>query len=663
MPMKKYTFLIFYKEYLEFLQKIQDLGVLHVIEKASGEFVNQELNDQYKQISEISLVIKSLRKRNVEISKTLAGERDGLKILHDILVETDELEQLTQQLAGLGKERTIMEPWNYFEWETISRLAKIGIQIRFFTSSLKKFNEIKNTDIHVELINHFGGTAYFILIEDKIEKQYLDADEVFLPTKTLRQIQEEELKLKAAIDQINIHLDEYAKHSISVLEDTRSELIGKISFQKVVLNTQKEASDRLMILEGWVPVDKKEEVDQLLINEAVYFEVTDPVLSDKVPIKLKNSRFVKLFQPIADLYALPNYFELDLTPLFVPFFMLFFGLCLGDSGYGLIVLLVATIAKIRLKNSSLKPFMTLGQWLGFSTILMGLVSGTVFGMNLLNTGYLITNESLAYLKNYGVPADIRDKISTLVGEHFHLRIDYFKALINQIGEPGLKEYRREFIRCAFSDVKVLNYFRHLMLDSNQMFLLAIILGLIQIFFGLCVKAFNLVYHKGFKYSLSTFGWIILFAGIAAGYFLAQKNMIPPELKSVLFYSLLGISGFLILVFSDPDSNPIISSLKGIWNVYGMVSGVFGDTLSYIRLFALGTSGAILGLVVNSIAIQILHIQYLGPVLFIIFLLFGHGLTIALSVLGAFVHPMRLTFVEFYKNAGFTGGGKAYKPFN
>jgi V/A-type H+-transporting ATPase subunit I len=91
--------------------------------------------------------------------------------------------------------------------------------------------------------------------------------------------------------------------------------------------------------------------------------------------------------------------------------------------------------------------------------------------------------------------------------------------------------------------------------------------------------------------------------------------------------------------------------------------VFGDVLSYVRLFALGVSGAVLGFVVNTIGMQVFHsAPIIGPILGGIFLLVGHGANLLISSLGSFVHPMRLTFVEFYKNAGFTGGGKAYKPF-
>jgi V/A-type H+-transporting ATPase subunit I len=103
--------------------------------------------------------------------------------------------------------------------------------------------------------------------------------------------------------------------------------------------------------------------------------------------------------------------------------------------------------------------------------------------------------------------------------------------------------------------------------------------------------------------------------------------------------------------------------SGLWNTYNMVTGLLGDLLSYIRLFALGLSSAILGLVFNSLAIQMSgDIPVLNIVIMVVILVIGHSINIFMSGLGAFVHPLRLTFVEFYKNAGFTGGGKKYEPF-
>jgi V/A-type H+-transporting ATPase subunit I len=124
-----------------------------------------------------------------------------------------------------------------------------------------------------------------------------------------------------------------------------------------------------------------------------------------------------------------------------------------------------------------------------------------------------------------------------------------------------------------------------------------------------------------------------------------------------------VAGLLILVLNNPKRNILINIGAGLWDVYGMATGLLGDILSYIRLFALGISSAILGMVFNSMAMSMKPDNIiLGPLVMILILVVGHGITIFMSSLGAFVHPIRLTFVEFYKNAGFTGGGKAYKPF-
>jgi V/A-type H+-transporting ATPase subunit I len=194
-----------------------------------------------------------------------------------------------------------------------------------------------------------------------------------------------------------------------------------------------------------------------------------------------------------------------------------------------------------------------------------------------------------------------------------------------------------------------------------MFNLSMILGGIQIIFGLFIKAANQTKQFGFSYSLATYGWIIILLGGISYAILSGAEIIPKN--DAILYAILGVGGFFVLFFSDPGVNVFARVGKGIWDVYSMVTGIFGDLLSYIRLFALGLSSAILGFVINDIGLQILgSSKILGPVFFVIFLLLGHTLNILISSLGSFVHPMRLTFVEFYKNAGFKGGGEEYKPF-
>jgi V/A-type H+/Na+-transporting ATPase subunit I len=214
-----------------------------------------------------------------------------------------------------------------------------------------------------------------------------------------------------------------------------------------------------------------------------------------------------------------------------------------------------------------------------------------------------------------------------------------------------------------TEISWLENFKKYMIDTDQLFNLAIILGVIQILFGMVLKVVNISLVRGFWYSLSTIGWLILLIGSGVLYGLKSAELIPVQVVSVVQNIIFVVSGILILVLNHPKRNILINLGAGLWDVYGMATSLLGDLLSYIRLFALGVSSAILGLVFNSMAMSMKpdHIIF-GPIVMILILVIGHSITIFMASLGAFVHPIRLTFVEFYKNAGFTGGGTVYKPF-
>lgn len=129
------------------------------------------------------------------------------------------------------------------------------------------------------------------------------------------------------------------------------------------------------------------------------------------------------------------------------------------------------------------------------------------------------------------------------------------------------------------------------------------------------------------------------------------------------YVVAGVAGSFIFLFNNLKRNIFINIGAGLWDTYNTATGLLGDTLSYIRLFALGISSAVLGLVFNDLAVNMSgDIPVVKQLVMLIILLFGHSVNLFMAGLGSFVHPMRLTFVEFYKNAGFEGGGKKYQPF-
>lgn len=592
-PMLKYNFLVFYREYTRFLEELQQLGVLHVAGKEME--VTEEIKQKYRQIDRIEKAIQFLKGRGVP-SAIISEEMEGKLVVDDIAEKKAELESLLQELEETKKELQKAEPWGEFSPEILRRLKKENIHIKFLVAAKKRFEEMENSGLPVVTISERSGQVYFVLIQKNKNEAASNAEEVTPPAKPYSEIERKRKEIQNKVERINSAFDEYAGYAISLLEKMEKEKIASLAFDEVFLNTSVEADEKLMILEGWVPVHLKTQIDNFAEKANVLFISAKPKPDDAIPVFLKNNRFGKLFEPIGKMFSLPDYNELDLTVFFAPFFMMFFGFCLGDAGYGLLFVVGAGLYKLKAKEE-FRPYLTLIQFLGLATIIFGAVSGTFFGMNLIE-----------------------------------------------------------------AEIPWLGNVKSLFLNPDKMFNLALVLGALQIIFGLCIKAANQTRQFRFLYSLSTIGWLVVLLG-SAGYVLLTKTGVLRPNQTIL-YLILATGCFFILFFSDPGVNVFSRVGKGIWDIYSTVTGIFGDLLSYIRLFALGLSSGILGFVINDIALQILgSSKILGPVFFVVFLVLGHTLNILISSLGSFVHPMRLTFVEFYKNAGFKGGGEEYKPFS
>lgn len=656
-PMKKYSFLVFHEEYETFLKDIQELGVLHVIEKQDE--IEESIKDKFALIKEFSNAVKFLAKRDVD---KIAPDKElgGFEVLQQIKTLKSEYENTKLQVANLKKEISTVAPWGDFSVETIQKLKKSGICIKFYSVSIRRFDPEWQQNYTIEPVGEVGTNLFFVLIHKEGEEPDLPVDEIKAPERSLAEVISEKEKTGKKLEQIQESLNELAKKYIPALENAKSEIEQNSDFELAKYHTEKQANDKIMLLEGWVPEStEKNLLDFLESHDAVYIS-EKPTKEDKVPILLKNNWFSKLFEPIGKLYSLPAYMELDLTAFFAPFFMLFFGFCLGDAGYGLLVLLGATLYKLK-ADKEMKPILTLAQFLGVATILFGSISGTIFGMNLIDTGYTLTDQSIVQMQSE-IPESISSQISDLEGEYFKTKGEFVGEISEIIGENQADEYQRVFVRAAKGDYQFLQSFRHWLFDSNNLFMLALVLGVIQIIFGMFIKVINSIRQQGFVYSLSTIGWILLFLSTIAFYFLTDAGILNAETDKVVLYVALGVSLFFILFFSDPEINIFARVGSGLYDIYSTVTGVMGDLLSYIRLFALGLSSAILGYVINMICLQMIEGgDWYMYILFILVLLAGHGINIFIAALGSFVHPMRLTFVEFYKNAGFAGGGKEYKP--
>lgn len=623
-PMQHLSLLVFYKDYSSFVEELRGRGVLHIYEDKKKSAENVELGKKLvllRQVNEISRLFVKRSRENACLPEGQAlqweqasSARDRLLFycrlfqMDNILKEevTDgevisflenrfkEVEQIKQRLAALEKEAAVYAPWGKLPREQMAALEKAGWELRFYSVASRKYLPEWETQFNSFVIHVDKGVTYFVTVMPQQVGQGPEADVVHFPAMDLEEIERQEIEMQARQALLEKALTEAAALSVGYLAGIRTEILESTDMLKVRDASRQLLEEKVVALEGWVPEANKADMDAWLAGKDVVYQWKEPSPEDRPPILLKNNSFARLFEFIGELYSLPDYREIDLTPFFAPFFVLFFGFCLGDAGYGLLILLAVTLYKLKAKPS-FRPVLSLAQWLGFSTVVMGMVGGTFFGISLLDA-------KVAWLER-------------------------FKAY---------------------------------MLDSQQLFNLALVIGVLQIVFGMCLKVANLWKQFGLPAALSTIGWLVAILGGGACYWLSSQGY---EV-TVPAYAILIVAGLLVFVFNNLHRNVLVNVGAGIWDTYNMVTGLLGDTLSYIRLFALGISSAVLGLVFNDLALNMSgDIPVLKQILMLVILVFGHGVNLFMACLGSFVHPMRLTFVEFYKNAGFEGGGKKYRPFS
>lgn len=327
----------------------------------------------------------------------------------------------------------------------------------------------------------------------------------------------------------------------------------------------------------------------------------EPEDLENVPVSLSNNKFFKPFEMLVNMYGYPKYSDFDPTPFLAPFFILFFSLCFGDVIYGTILVLgsIFIIKKFNVHEKDRNFF--------YFFIILGIFSSIVGVLTNSYAGDLISLPKLAIIN----------------------------LLEEKAGEtPGL----------------------------IKMLIFSLAVGFITQIFGLLLKAFdNIRKGKVLDSIFDQFSWVISLVGIIL-YVILSKNPIVSKIGLYLF-----ISGILIIVLTGGRSSKTIPGklIGGIVSLYGIVSSygfssALGDILSYSRLLALGFSTTVLGILINTIA-RMFSKGVLSLLIIPLILMLGHGLNIFMGLLGSFVHPTRLIFLEFFGRF-YENGGKKFTPF-
>ena len=599
--MKKLTFLVYHKEYEQFLQQIRELGAVHIVEKQLGE-----MDDKLQYFMQKRSLYKSVLQNMFLLADKAPEEKVHASLATDDLMKQYEnlqakIQDLLQQLPQISKEMAQLDMWGDFDWNSITRLEEAGLFVRFYSCSEKEFDEAWVNEHNAMVINERGGQLYFITVTS--QEVELDREPLHLPDESLSQLKGKLVKTEDKLAQAREELKSFCKTYYRTMEAGSIQLEGDIELLKVKRSSEEMADGVVVLLEGWIPEDKESEVVSLLESSGVYYEMRNATREDNAPIKLKNNAYTRMYEVLTQMYGMPDYAEFDPTPILAPFFSLFFAFCMGDAGYGLALIALGFILKKKL-SKSLRGMMNLVITLGIFTTVFGMILGTFFGVSLVELN---------------LPSELKEFM-----------------IVGKIGDTSY----------------------------DKQMLLALIIGVVHISIAMLVKAIGQTVRFGFKESLSAWGWLLLVVGFITTGSLSFFKVISEDVSTWAFILIGGIASIGIYLLNNIHRNVFVNIGAGVWDTYNMATGLMGDVLSYIRLYALGLAGGMLGGVFNQLAFMVNDAA--GPAIGWLFcgliLIFGHTLNIAMSCLSAFVHPLRLTFVEYFKNSGYEGKGEAYKPF-
>ncbi|MBQ8779793.1 MAG: V-type ATP synthase subunit I [Alistipes sp.] len=609
--MSRYDFVLLSAQSDDFVARLRELGLVDITTTGwePREQDRQLVSDIEHHRKAVDMLQEFAQSENMQ---QVEAYPSGAEAFEAYVEAAQRKATLMGEVARLDKLSEELEPWGEFSAESREQLAEGGVMLRYFTTQTTTFDEnlaAWGEQYTLAEINRTPSTVYFVVVATADEEIMLDAQEVRVPMMDYRAAKADADENRLQIQQLDYEFSRCAA-SLEAIKAELAALTCRLQNVKIRGTAEEAADGELMVMEGWAEADKSAEVDKLLDEypDVIYLK-SNPTEQDDTPVKLKNNRFARLFELIGGMYALPKYGTLDLTPFFAPFYMLFFAICLNDAGYGAI--LFALGLGLFLKGGqAMRQAATLTMVCGGATTLFGFYSGSLFGLSI--------PDMLGY---------------------------------ESIAESPFLDFQNDF------------------------FSLALALGVVQILFGMFLNICFKARYFGITSVFAQLGWfIVLFAAcLAGGLPMLNENWVIPffTTSSPAFYAALAVGAVMMLFLSDIKRNPLINFASGLWDVYNNITGLLSDVLSYIRLFAIGLSGGVLAQVFNSLALGLTGLDAgieqfgLGTIFQILgataILLVGHGINLFMSSISSFVHPMRLTFVEFYKNAGFEMGTRSFEP--
>ncbi|MGQ9757131.1 MAG: V-type ATP synthase subunit I [Actinomycetota bacterium] len=540
-----------------------------------------DLEGLYRELEEVDIQLRHTESRITETRRNL----EALRHWKDLLFPLGELGRLRWCRAGLvtmgapsyaawAEDMEVSCP--YSSWEEVHREGE-----RLFLAVLVHRDCL---DAYQDLAQKHGlEEVYFPGVEGTPEEEIYRLEKVLEEEKAAREELEERIREKFPLKPKLLALNDYLRNQLL-----------KEEVQENFLHTE-----RVVVVEGWVEESRREELERALsgLGEELDLSYSEPGENDYPPTLLVNLRRVKPAEGLINLFGLPNPAETDPTPFVAPFFILFFGMCIADVGYGAILTFVTWLAQRKLDLSeTARRFFRLIMYCGVAAMVVGIFTRGWFG---------IEGESLPSLLKFKGSLDV---------------------LMNPV----------------------------------PMMLICASLGLLHISIGVAIEMYDNMRHNSVWLGFCEQGTtLLMWLGLAVLALGGGMKLKPVQMAGTVLLA-AGAAGVVFL--SNISSKSILGKFfGGLYNLYGLFGGTIGDVASYLRLYALGMATVAIGSVVNRMAGMVLGIPVLGVLGLVVILVGGHIFNLLINLLSAFVHPLRLQYVEFFGKF-YEDGGEPFAPF-
>jgi V/A-type H+-transporting ATPase subunit I len=634
-PMKKVSLVVLDKDREASLDKLRDLGLMHLERKTVQSDALSRLLERKARLEAALGILRAYAPKGKAPAapSPAAGEnlprrrktdRAGTEDYYSadsvnapsppdpvsqVLDLGEEKKSLQEQLVFQTKERSRIEKWGNFDPGAFGEFAEKGILLIPYELPIRVYESLPDDPPLIVLDRDKAGVRALA-----VGKEIPGESPWTLPERSLAATDGLMAEIHDTLSDIENQFQALAAR-MGEIESEERRLQEGIEFEtaKAALEVVEDVPAELAVawFSGFVPAEDLGFLKRAAGENGWALIADDPGEDDLVPTKLKNNKFARLINPLTDfLEVVPGYHEVDISGWFLLFFCIFFGMIFGDAGYGALILLGSVAGILKTLKKGVPPVLRLLFLLGLSNFTWGLLTCSWFGIEDVNTlPALLRNVSLPLISNVTASLSPRDK-----------------GIVQQ----------------------------NLMIFCFSLALLQLSIGhILAIIKGRTLKA------------LADLGSIAMLAGmycivlslIASN----EYRRIPLLVPAVYVFAGGFLLNFLFASYEGSFGRSVLESLKNIISVILGIANVFSDIMSYIRLWAVGLAGAAIASTVNAMAGPLLG-HFVLFIFGVVLLAFGHGLNIVLNVLSVLVHGVRLNTLEFSGHAGLTWSGYAYRPF-